>query len=285
VTHAEPTRWQRARDAVGETVHVGFLAWSHRELPASPGPPNAIVSLTSYPARIQHAWIPIEQMLRHASVDRVVLVLGDDEFGTRDLPRRLVAQQRRGLEIMWIPRSADSYNKLVPTVLAYPDAIIVTIDDDARYAPWTVPELLDSAREHPGTIVGHRGWEVASRDGELLPYNRWARATLSTPPERVFLTGVGGVLYPPGALPTDLVTDLGLARRLCPTSDDVWFWAVARAAGVPVHCLDAPSHRGLFRQRRTPKLEDVNRGERRNDAQIAAVVAHFGLAAPTTGPH
>lgn len=243
--------------------------------------PRVVVSLTSFPARLERAWITIETMLRQdRAVDRVVLVLAEDEFPGRDLPRRIVRQQRRGLEILWTERNHRCFNKLLFTLAAYPDAMVVTVDDDALYEPWLVSRLVAYAEENPGVIVGHRGWEV-QRDGDMLaPYIRWPKASLSTPTARVFLTGVGGVLYPPHTLPTDLLDDMTLAGELCPTNDDIWFWAVARTAGIPAHCLGSISFRALRCQGHMPKLETGNRLQGGNDVQFARVFDHFGFPLP-----
>ena len=41
-----------------------------------------------------------------------------------------------------------------------------------------------------------------------------------------FLTGVGGVLYPPNCLYKDILNE-ELFMKLAPKADDVWFWAMA----------------------------------------------------------
>jgi hypothetical protein len=265
-----------ARAALDQLVLVR-LRFSRRRLAPTADPCGVIVSLTSYPARIAHAWIAIETMLRQDQPpDRIVLVLADEEFPARTVPRSLQRQQRRGLEILWTPRNGRSHDKLVPTRLAHPDATIITIDDDAAYKPWVVGRLTARARELPGAVLGHRGWTITCRDDALLPYRTWERASAATPASRVFLTGVGGTLYPPGSLPIDLLADTDLAQRLCPTADDVWFWALARVAGSPTHCLGLDSHRLRPEQARSPQLSTINRDQGQNDVQLARVIEHFG---------
>lgn len=271
-------RLRRAYRDAAETTRILKLRLSRRRLPQRTGRSEVVVSLTSFPARIDHAWIPIETMLRqdHAP-DRVVLVLADDEFPVRTLPHKLGAQQRRGLEILWIPRSARSFDKLLPARVAFPAATIITVDDDARYEPWLVSRLIEESRHHPGSVIGHRGREIRCDEDGLVPSNDWMLASRATPAGRVLLTGVGGVLYPPGVLPIDLLTDVDLARELCPTADDVWFWAVARVAGVPTRCLGLTSWCRLRRQAHTPTLNTINRDEGQNDVQLARVIEHFGV--------
>jgi hypothetical protein len=62
---------------------------------------------------------------------------------------------------------------------------------------------------------------------------------------------------------------------LCPTADDVWFWALARVAGVRLHCLGLDSYRPLRWQTRTPELLAVNRNQGQNDVQLGRVLDHF----------
>lgn len=277
--HAYETSRRAWRNLL-QTPDVARLRRSqHRHrLRSTADPPSLVVSLTSFPARIRHVWIPIESLLRQVrGPDRIVLVLSDEEFGTRRLPRRLVEQQARGLEIMYVPDDGRGLDKLVPTRLAYPDATIITVDDDAIYEPWTVSRLVDHAQAHPGAVIGHRGREIRLGDHGFAPYLEWPLATRRSPAGRVLLTGVGGILYPPGVLPLDLLADTALAQALCPTADDVWFWAVATTAGVPIHCLGLPSCRPLWRQDHTPRSVTLNRGGGHNDRQLSSVVEHFGI--------
>ena len=269
-------RVHQLRLRVLQPLWVVRLALSRRRIPPASGDSGLVVCLTSHPSRIRHAWIAIETIFRQRRVpDRIVLVLGEDKFASRTLPRMLVRQQRRGLEILWVPHDCGSFDKLVPLRVASPDAVIITVDDDAMYAPSVVARLTDYATDHPGTVVGNRGRVIQCDDAGLVPYLDWPLATPETPAERLVLTGVGGVLYPPGVLPIELLSDMDLATTLCPTNDDIWFWAVAGAAGVPTHCLGLESHQPVRRQAGTPRLETINRFQGEFDRQFAHVVEYF----------
>lgn len=264
--------------AAVEAARVARVRARSRSAPLRPRLPGVVVSLTSFPARVDKAWIAIESILgQDEPPDQVVLVLAEDEFEGRTLSRNLRRLQRRGVEIRWIPRSLRSYNKLLPVRAAFPDSIIITVDDDVIYQPWAVSRLIASSLAHPGTVIGHRGWELRVEGDRLARYSTWERASSTTPSEHVFLTGVGGVLYPPDLLPGELLSDVEAAARVCPTNDDIWFWAVSRVANVPVSCLGLSSHRSLRRLRGTAKLASVNTGQAQNDAQLARVIEHFGL--------
>ena len=63
---------------------------------------RVIVSFTSYPKRIGDVWLVVETLLRQSmKPDAVILWLAESQFPGRldDLPKRLVAQQERGLTI------------------------------------------------------------------------------------------------------------------------------------------------------------------------------------------
>lgn len=246
---------------------------------------NVIVSLTTFPARIGATWITVESILRQSKPPGcIVIVLAEDEFYGAEVPHSITRLESRGVEILWTSKNGRSYNKLIPTRAKYPNRPIVTVDDDVYYPPWMLSSLLESWTRHPDAIVGHRGWTVSVSDGRLLSYPDWPAADSSTASHLVFLTGVGGILYPPGILPDALLLNLSLATELCPTADDVWFWAVAQSSGVPRHCLGNQGHRLIHAQELTPSLASVNWHEGQNDVQVASAVDYFGGLAPMLAP-
>lgn len=239
---------------------------------------DVVVSLTSFPARIDHVWIAIESLLQqNAPPRKVVLVLAACEFPGRNLPTELQRQEERGLEILWTDHNTRSYKKLLPTREAYPQATIVTADDDVLYEPQMLSSLCSAAKARPNAIIGNAGTIIIAGRKGLLPYRQWPRADLSTPGDRVLLTGNGGILYPPDVLPSALLSDYELAARLCPAGDDIWFWAVARTAGVPVVCLGNHSLHMLRYQHATPRLATLNWEQDYNDVQLRRVFEHFGF--------
>jgi hypothetical protein len=244
-----------------------------------PGEAPVLVSLTTYPARIASVWITIESILRQSRPpDEILLVLSRAEFPQGTIPPRLQRMTGRDLRLMWTEENSRSYKKLLPTLQENPHACIVTADDDTIYPKRWLESLLQGHRDHPNAIVGHRGTEILLQDGQLLPYARWPRADAQTAGNRVFLTGMGGILYPPGALPEPTL-DYGLAMELCPTADDVWFRTMALLAGTPVRKLsygdgDYPANRAATQ---STALWRVNFTSGRNDEQFARALDYFDL--------
>ena len=72
-------------------------------------------------------------------------------------------------------------------------------------------------------------------EGALLPYGDWEYETAArearSAAERLRPTGNAGILYPPRVLP-NLTLDATVFLALCPTADDLWFFWMARLAGI-----------------------------------------------------
>jgi hypothetical protein len=239
---------------------------------------NLVVSLTSFPARIKHAWISIETVFRqNFRPSKVVLVLAADEFPGKVLPKLIREQEERGLESLWVRKNIGSYKKLFPTRSDFPKASIVTIDDNLFHEPWLLARLVDAADANPSAIVGHRGWVVCWNGSTLAPYADWPSANRQTPSHRVFLTSGAGMLFPPGALSNRLLLGIDLAEKLCPQADDIWYWGVAAVSGAPMICLGNHALRPIRAQRKTPQLKPGNVNQGGNDRQLNNAMDHFDL--------
>ena len=226
------------REARELKAHLRVFAGVRRSLEKGRRPQSdVIVSLTSFPARIENAWLATESIFQQTVVPRViVLVLAEEEFPGRKLPKHIVRQEGRGLTILWTDVNYRSYDKLLPVLRRYPGSTVITIDDDLIMPATLVADLLSASREYPGWIIGYRGWEIISRNSELAFGRHWQRATPESPPDNLFIPGNSGVLYPPGSLhPT--VHDIDTAMKLAPSSDDIWFWACSVVNGTPRKCL------------------------------------------------
>ena len=114
-----------------------------------------IVSLTSFPARINKVWLTIETILRQMEKpDKVLLWLYKDEFKDKKaLPRNLLRLAHRGLEIRFCDENLRSHLKYYYTMLSYPDANIIVIDDDMLYPPDLIKKLKIFNVKYPEGII------------------------------------------------------------------------------------------------------------------------------------
>jgi hypothetical protein len=238
-------------------------------------PGELIVSLTSYPARFDGLHLTLACLLHQAvRPDRLILWIAHDDM--EQLPPTVRALEERGVEI----RACDdlrSFKKLVPALQAFPDAFIVTADDDLCYPPDWLEELVNAAEQR--VVTGHRAHRIKPwEDGSLRPYVEWEfnvqDAKARQPSADILLTGAGGILYPPHSL-DPRATDRSLFERLCPDCDDLWFYWCARLAGT-MH----KKVRGTFRLLHWPGSQRSSLWKSNqhggNDAAIAALEQEFG---------
>ncbi len=143
-----------------EVVECGInIETPHPLLPSLKGrEEQIIVSLTSFPARINIVVKTIKTLLTQTlKPDAVILWLAPEQFpnGEKDLPQELLDLRQYGLTIDWY-KDIRSYKKIIPTLKKYPNAIIITTDDDIYYAPDTVESLYKSYLEHKDEVHAHR---------------------------------------------------------------------------------------------------------------------------------
>jgi len=272
-------RLLRAWDRASSRVRVGISSLSPFNQPLRT---DTIVSLTTYPARIGTVHRTLISLLAQKNPAPVHLYLSQRNFpdrGENITPqiRALVGAASDRLFVHWVTEDHRSYKKLIPAVTEFAGKVIVTADDDVIYKADWLETLAGAHRRTPHAVVGTRGNSMVFTDqGVLLPYSSWPEAPANEPSFRTFLTGRGGILYPPGSL-AEPVTDLSLAARLAPTADDVWFKAASLRAGFPSLRVPIPRDYPASGATQNEGLFRTNVDESENDRAIARVFAHFEI--------
>ncbi|WP_195177947.1 glycosyltransferase family 2 protein [Mesorhizobium sp. INR15] len=202
--------------------------------------------------------------------DRTILWVAAKDHAL--LPNDVLSLKSEGLEIR-LCKDIRSYKKIYPALIEFPDASIVTADDDVYYAPTWLAELVARAGEK--TVVCHRAHSITvDESGLIKPYRNW---TMDVPGDgdMLFPTGVGGVLYTPGSLASEVVDEAEF-QRLCPNADDVWLFWMGRRAGSTYHKASAKWRVIPWKGTQDSALYLANVEGSGNDAQIANMLAHFG---------
>lgn len=191
---------------------------------------NIIISLTSYPARIDVVHNTIQSLLKQTlKADKVILWLAEEQFPNKekDLPQTLLELQNNFFEIRWC-NDIRSYKKLIPSLKLHPDKIIITCDDDVIYDEDCVKLLYDAYKKDSKSVWCHRGhYMLFDKNREIKPYKQWYRCINTHKPSfNILQTGVGAVLYPPKCFHSDILNE-DLFMNLAYDADDIWFWAMA----------------------------------------------------------
>lgn len=184
-----------------------------------------IVSLTSYPARINSVVIVLGILLRQTvKPDKIVLYLASDQFRDKKLPLWLRLQVRCGIEIMFC-RDLKPHKKYFYAMQKYPDDIIITVDDDVYYDKDLIKSLYLSYQRHPDAVSAARTHLITfDRNSQINSYLDWGKKyseIIDKPNIRLCATGVGGVIYPPHCMHGELFNEEKI-KKLCLTADDLW---------------------------------------------------------------
>ena len=235
-----------------------------------------IVTLTSYGARLTTVHLAIESLLSQTvKPDRIVLW---QSHPIEALPDTVTVLQRRGLEICRVD-DLGPVTKVLYALRDYPQAIVVTVDDDIIYPRGWLGGLLDGHQRWPGAIVCYRAHQMTwEGPGRIAPYHSWQYESpgVQGPSLMLFPTGVTGVLYPPQSLHPD-VLDIAVNQALSRTNDDIWLKAMSLRQETP--CVKVASFsRDFYTIRGTQDgaLWRTNTAQA-NDVQLYAVFDRYGL--------
>ena len=239
--------------------------------------PRLTVTLTSYGERALDVYLVIESLMQQSvRADRIVLWLSEDEFDRDSLPELLERQENRGLVVRFT-EDLRSYKKLIPALTAYPDDLLLTVDDDVLFPVDHIERLYRAHRAEPEVIHCYRGHRMTyAGPGHLKPYREWELETdLPHASLDVFPVGVGGVLYFPGCFDEE-VTHRAAFTSLCPDADDIWFKAMSRRRGTA--CRVVPHARSRRQYHVLPGTQADGlwkANSRNNDRQLRAVLEAY----------
>lgn len=246
------------------------------------GRPLTVVTLTSYPPRMQYVAQSIQTVLDQTMPpDLLYLWLINSDFpnGLADLPEDLLALRKKGLRIRFADEDLKVHNKYFWTWKKHHNDIIITVDDDVLYRKHMIARLKESHRKHPKAISAMRAHQMRFDDeGNLLPYQEWVieyTDQIDVPRMDLFATGVCGVLYPPNTLDSDIMT-LENIRDYCIEADDIWLKIIELHKMLPVVvCSDEkPTHKTVSGSQEEARYWQMkNNGG--NDVQMDIVLAQF----------
>lgn len=117
---------------------------------------NAIISLTSWKARINTVSKTLFNLISICNGFHIVLVLSEEEFPLKEkeLPDDLNQIVKNKLvEILWIKKNYKAFKKWIFTSEKYSENPIITADDDCIYTYNYAKELYDEWLENKNSII------------------------------------------------------------------------------------------------------------------------------------
>lgn len=196
-----------------------------------------IVSLTTIPERLGSVyWALLTLLNQSLKPERVILWI--EKSTINDIPKRIRSLINLGVEIKFTT-DLGPHTKLIPALKKNPDHIIVTADDDILYPEYWLEDLYNSYKTFPEYIHAHRVKKITFSGPFIDPYEFWEVDISSKDASYLnFLTGVGGVLYPPGTLHEEVFNYKNF-KNLCPKADDIWFYAMAIKKGTKIKRVES----------------------------------------------
>lgn len=239
-----------------------------------------IVSVTSFPARIETTGAVIEQMLyQTVKPDEVILWLSKEQFPEREgqlPPKLLELRDKFGVKICWCDGDMKAYKKFLPALKEYPEDFLIIIDDDLLYPIDLIEKLMDAHEKFPNSIIASRVHKIGvDENGKLLSYRKWKKQIAEDTfeiKEDWFFTGGAGTLFPPHIFGEELF-DEKVILELCPFADDIWLNIHAAINKVSIVNIAANNKLARIADTQEICLQTVNLEQ--NDVQLKNLTSYY----------
>lgn len=243
---------------------------------------QVVVSLTTFPKRFLHIELCLKSLiLQSEKPDRIIVYLGSDANDV-ELPKSMKQFERYGVEFQHDKkRNLRSHKKYFYAMQEFPDAVVVTADDDVVYPVDWLKSLLDSYKEYPDAVSARRVHLMRKTEQNILMnYNQWfdQYRKMWEPSHALLATGNSGVLYPPCCLDQRAFDEEAIVR-LCFEADDIWLKCMAILHGTKVvwvvnNEVDLPEVGGFGK---TEMLSNLNVFEGKNDLYLRQVMEKYHI--------
>lgn len=239
----------------------------------------AVVSLTSFPLRINSVPLVVETLLRQQMPPSlIVLYLSELQFNNKyEIEKKFEVYIRAGvMQIRWVKQDIMSHKKYWYAVTDFANRDIITVDDDIMYQSDTLSLLYKSSLLYPNCIPALYIHKIErDKNNEVLPYSLWSGTPSSfrVPQKDVFFGSGGGTYFPQGSL-RDANQPIEELIDVCPMADDIWLNAIIRKNGYVVLPVSERSI-SIWNICNKVTLSSINNGYGKNDEQLDAVIRYF----------
>lgn len=184
-----------------------------------------IVSLTTFPARIDTVWLVIHSIYNQSyRPAKILIVLTKEEFpeGIKSVPSSLNRYLNKGVEIVFTNENLKPHNKYHYALRTYPNRIVITVDDDLFYWKDTIERLVKLHIQYAECVCANRIQRISIEDDKFDKSFNWKTMEHKVEPSHQYLAlGYSAVLYP-NNFQNSLLLDDRKIKAYCLNADDLW---------------------------------------------------------------
>ena len=236
--------------------------------------------MTTQPHRLEQVFYTIESIARGRRKPSRIHLWITDSKSYSNLPSTLRRLEARGLEIH-LTEDLGPHTKYFPYInreTAF-DTPLVTADDDVLYPQNWLEQLIRGHEANPSAIHCFRAHRIRMANARPAPYNGWAACEDTRPSHLNFITGVSGVIYPPGYLQYLKQCGTGFTS-CCPHADDIWLTVIALRGGFKIAQLfDEPRYFTTIPDSQKTRLYNLNVISGENQVQLIKTLSKADLSA------
>lgn len=239
-----------------------------------------VVSMTTFPPRFDNIGIVIKSILyQDYKPDKIVIYL-DGNTSYSDLTEEMREFEQYGVEYRFHNETLlKAHSKYLFAMQDFPDAAIVTTDDDVILPSNWLRTLVESYEKYPNAVSARRVHLMRFDEHGFLPYNHWFDQWRKEkkPSHLLFATGVGGVLYPPKCVSKEAFKQ-EIIKELSLDNDDIWLkcWEVMSDTPV-VWVKNNEVSLSEVESENKMALSESNVFESKNDIILNRVLEYYGL--------
>ncbi len=207
---------------------------------------DIIVSLTTYPARINTVWSTIASLLNQTyKPAKVLLYLSIEQFKDEEkqLPTNLLSLKKRGLEIRFVEDDLKPHKKYYYALRDFPNKKVITADDDIFYPENHIEKFVAAAQKFPNAVICARSHDIEFKEGSdtvFMNYNSWKERIEAAPSKKMMPVGCNGVLYKREFFDDELF-DVNKIKELSLYTDDLWLKAMEIRNNIEAYnCIEEP---------------------------------------------
>lgn len=183
-----------------------------------------IVSMTTIPCRQKRLEENLESILNQSyRFDKLVINIDDNLTEDDYVWYNKLKERDERIEINVCDHKWRSCNKLLPTIQKYPDAVVITVDDDIYYPKDCVFYLVKSYENNNDCIIAHEVQPIIVENNKFVGYIDDFDVKLGIKCYGKYMSNC--CLFPPRIFEgTDLFNYDKMMECTNGVHDELWFW-------------------------------------------------------------